>query len=96
MFTSMCRLAIDTPGNSYWDYSNGTSKSQQFVGWGKQQIAAGRPVMAAVRLANYTDQEYDHLEPYFGVCSNNLALTAPLNSTTDGFSQSADLGVGAC
>jgi hypothetical protein len=60
----------------------------------KRHIIAGRPLLAAVRLTKsvLNDATYDHIVPFWGVCSGDLGATAALNSATDGFSFSTDFG----
>lgn len=53
----------------------------------------GRPVMTGVRLQYYTAVDYDHIVPFYGVCSDNISPGAPLNSAADGFSFTTDYGV---
>lgn len=72
-----------------------TPPATDFVQWVKRQIIAGRPLMVAVRLpkAVLNDAVYDHIIPFWGVCSGDVGVTAALNSATDGFSLSTDFGV---
>jgi len=48
-----------------------------------------------VRNKGYSDSYYDHIIPFWGVCSSNVGLTAPLVNSTDAFSLTADLAVSA-
>jgi hypothetical protein len=96
-----CSLALDTPSSNFWGHENQTSVKNAiptpyapaFVEWIKRQIIAGRPVMVGLRLRYYTDAEYDHLVPFWGVCSNNVSSVAALNSNADGFSLTTDYAV---
>lgn len=97
------RLAFDQPASSYWDQANQTlslgpsrktgtlqPSANEFMSWVKRNIIAGRPVITAVRV--YTEQPdswYDHIVPFFGVCTFGAKLTATLSST-DTFTTSSD------
>lgn len=85
---------------SIWPYrsnSVGTTSpsASEFVQWMKRHIIAGRPLLVAVRLIKSVtnDATYDHLVPFWGVCSGDLSASAALDSATDGFSFSTDFGV---
>lgn len=67
----------------------------QLLEWAKQQLTAGHPVIMALRMKGYSDSYYDHIVPFWGVCSSDVRPTAPLVNETDAFSLTADLAVSA-
>lgn len=91
-------VAKNTQGS--WPVSGNTvgysqPTAAQFLEWAKQQITAGRPVIIGLRMKGYTDSYYDHIVPFWGVCSSDVRPTAPLINETDAFSLTADLAVSA-
>lgn len=83
------RLGFPVDSSSQYYDSSKPINATAFLQWIKRHIIAGRPVAVALRLQNYTDDTYDHIVPFFGVCSTNTNATAPL-LRADGFSFSTD------
>jgi hypothetical protein len=105
------RLLFSLNSTTYWDSLNQTvtggnasnptgvvsPSAASYLGWVKQQVMTGRPVITGLRLNGSAGATpsfyYDQVATVFGVCTSSTSATNVLNNASDSFTITGGNGV---